>query len=129
MLVPLEAIERDYRRTQNLTAELERLAKSYKVSTLVILRRLRDAGGVDRDAFWSLYEAEAARVRVLAANAPGGSGGNFYNTQPVRTSKRFARAVIASTLEGKTLYTEAFRLLGFKKVSTLNELADRLGVA
>lgn len=129
MLVPLAAVAQDYQQAKELTIELERLAKAYKVSTLVVLRRLRDAGYIGRETFWSLYETELNRVQELAADAPSGSGGNFYNTQPVRTSKRFARAVITSTLEGQTLYSEAFRLLGFKKVSTLNELAHHLGVA
>ena len=126
ILVPLDAVRQQYRRTVELTAELERLAREFKVSTLVILRRIRDAGCLGSQEFWDAYETEFARVRALTADT--GSGGNFYNTQPVRTSKRFARAIITSTLEGQTLYGEALQLLGFRKVSTLNELAQRLGV-
>lgn len=129
MLVPIAAIRRDYDASASLTKELDRLARKYRVSTLVVLRRLRDARYVPFEAFWDLYDREVVRARDLAAARPARSGGNFYNTQPARTSKRFARAIIASTLEGQTRHAEAFRLLGFKQASTLNELARHLGVA
>ena len=67
------------------------------------------------------------RVLEILSERPG-TGGNFYNTQPLRVSKSFARAVVTSTLEGQTLYRDAFQMLGFKKLSTFNELASRLGV-
>ena len=48
--------------------------------------------------------------------------------QAVQVGKRFARALVASALQGQTSYSEAFRLLGLKKASTFDGLADRLGV-
>jgi Zn-dependent peptidase ImmA (M78 family) len=125
VLVPRTAIASEYQRTDDLTAELDRLARVFKVSTLVVLRRIRDVGADLPGDFSTLYADELQRVLSLRA---GGSGGNFYNTQPVRVSKRFARAVIGSTLEGQTLYRDAFQLLGFKKHSTFVELAHSLGV-
>ena len=55
---------------------------------------------------------------------PAGSGGDFYPTPGARVGQRFAHAVVASTLEGRSSFTEAFRLLGLKKMSTLR--SDRV---
>jgi hypothetical protein len=65
---------------------------------------------------------------VAAIVASRGSGGNYYNTKAVYVSKRFARAMIGSALEGQTPYPRAFRLLGLKKAATFDRLADKLGV-
>lgn len=128
-LLPLQAVQSAYREGADLTDELDRLAKEFKVSTLVVLRRLFDAGKMSWNAYQSAYEAELARVlELLEARSGANNGGSFYNTQPARVSKRLARALIASTLEGRTLYTEAFEMLGFRKQSTFNELATRLGL-
>lgn len=125
-LVPLSLLRESFDPEPELTEELSRLARIFKVSSLVILRRVHDAGHLSWSAYRTAYRAELARVLELVADRP--SGGSFYNTQPVRVGKRFARALITSTLEGRTLYTDAFAMLGFRKVSTFNELATRLGV-
>lgn len=110
-----------------LTDDLERLAKKFKVSTLVVLRRLFDAGLFGWDDFRAAYVDELARVIELAATA--GSGGNFYYTQPLRVSRRFARALISDTMEGQTLHRDAFHLLGVRKAATFNSFGEELGVA
>jgi Zn-dependent peptidase ImmA (M78 family) len=127
LLVPLAAVREELADTPDMTAELERLARLFKVSTLVVLRRVHDAGRLTWAEYRAAYIAERDRVLGLMAER-GGSGGNFYNTTPVRVSKRFARALIVSTWEGQTLYRDAARLLGFKKLSTLDELGRSLGV-
>lgn len=127
LLVPLASIRDAYQPDADLTAELDRLAKFYKVSTLVVLRRIADAGLMDRARYRSAYANELRRVLELAGART--VGGNFYNTTPVRVSKRFARALISDTLEGRTSHRDAFRLLGSKKYSAFEELGHRLGVA
>ncbi len=124
LLVPLDLFRDEYDRRAELREETDRLARRFKVSTLVILRRIHDAGGLTRDAYWTAYDEELARLRAL----PKGSGGNFYLTLGARASKRFARALVVSTLEGRSSFTEAFRLLGFKKMSTFEDLGRSLGL-
>ena len=45
-----------------------------------------------------------------------------------RVGPRFGRALVSSTLGGRTSFSGAFRLLGIRKVSTLRELAASLEV-
>jgi Zn-dependent peptidase ImmA (M78 family) len=125
-LVPFAAFREAYPRNEVLDAALARLSRHFKVSTLVVLRRIRDAGGLTGDAFRRAYEAEVQRQLSLQR---GGGGGDFYATLNARVGTRFARALVVSTLEGGTLYRDAFQLLGFSKQSTFQELAHSLGVA
>ncbi|MFW6012467.1 MAG: ImmA/IrrE family metallo-endopeptidase [bacterium] len=124
LLVPLDQVREEYDEGADLQGELDRLARRFKVSTLVTLRRIHDAGGLTREELWAAYDQELARLREL----PRSSGGNFYLTLPARVSKRFARALVVSTLEGRTSFTESFRLLGVKKMATFQELSHSLGV-
>jgi Zn-dependent peptidase ImmA (M78 family) len=123
-LVPLAVLRAEYHDESELQLELNRLAKRFKVSTLVILRRIYDAGGLTKKEFWRVYDEELERLLALAK----GSGGNFYLTQAARVSKRFARALVISTLEGQTLHRDAFRMLGFAKLETFKKLGRSLGV-
>ncbi len=124
VLVPLQVMHEVYQSGELLTDELSRLARYFKVSTLVVLRRIHDAGYLTQDELWTKYQDELDRLRSI----PRGKGGNFYRTQVVRVSRRFATALVSSTLEGHTLHRDAFRLLGFSKHSTFEELGHRLGV-
>lgn len=124
LLVPQKVLRAEYDRRADLRTETDRLARRFKVSTLVILRRIHDAGALTREQFWEAYEAELERLRAV----PKGSGGDFYLTLGARASKRFARALVLSTLEGRSSFTEAFRLLGFKKMATFRELGHSLGM-
>lgn len=124
LLVPLATVGEEYRRGEDLRGALDRLARRFKVSTLVILRRIFDAGGISRGQLNDAYQQELARLRAITRP----SGGDFYLTQSARVGKRFARALVASTLEGQTLHRDAFRLLGFSKLATFRELGHNLGL-
>lgn len=126
LLMPIGATREAYQPGQALGEEVQRLARLFKVSTLVVLRRLCDAGVISEAELWQRYREELERIREL--NRGGKGGGDFYRTLGARTGKRFAKALIASTLEGQTLFQEAFRLLCVQKSATFYQAARELGV-
>jgi Zn-dependent peptidase ImmA (M78 family) len=100
------------------------LCNYFKVSTLVILRRLLDLGLIQRQEFTRRYSAAVASFRLSASERE--SGGNYYRTKVSRLGKRFIAALLESTLEGQTTYVDAFRLLGVRSADTMNTLAKEL---
>lgn len=126
LLMPLDALHEAHEPDAPVADEMQRLAHLFKVSSLVALRRLFDAGFIDQDTLWQNYRQETARIRAL--DIGGSGGGDYYRTLAARTGKRFAHAVFSSTLEGQTLFRDAFRMLGMRKTSTFYEAARELGV-
>ncbi|MHB2149644.1 ImmA/IrrE family metallo-endopeptidase [Calditrichota bacterium LG25] len=126
LLVPEGKLREYYNRKTALNIELNRLARIFKVSTLVILRRLFDLSYLNFDEYRKVYQDELERL--LAYERKASQGGDFYRTISRRVSKRFAHALIVSTLEGQTLFRDAYKMLNISKAETFNKFAQSLGV-
>lgn len=74
VLLPLDDLRPDDG-GQVTVEELERLAKRYKVSTLVVLKRIFDAGFLSWDEYTERYRGEYERVMSLVKDKNGDSGG------------------------------------------------------
>lgn len=120
VLMPLTEVMVVHDPDETVPHAIQRLARHFKVSTLVALRRLHDAGFIDTHALWQYYQVEIKRLRALERSS---GGGDFYRTLGARTGKRFAWAIVASTLEGQTLFQDAFRMLGVRKTATFYQRA------
>ena len=105
--------------------QIAKLSSWFKVSRLVVIRRLHDEGLIAPRRYSELWAQEVANLR--AVRRPSG-GGEFYRTQLARVSPTFASELIATVLEGRESYVDAFRMLGISKTSTFNEMRERLGV-
>lgn len=124
-LLPLDILRTELNPEESLPDTISRLTRNFKVSTLVVLRRLLDAEWIDRADFESYWDDEIARFQ---ASDQSTGGGEFYRLALARVGYRFVRALVVSTLEGQTLYRDALRMLGIKKVETLKELGRKAGV-
>ncbi len=122
-LVPMEDLMSRLKGAPTVDADLVRLLRlHYRVSDLVIIRRLHDAGKISGATFKSNYNDKLEEYR----SNPKSKSGNFHNNQPGQVGRRFGTALVASTLEGKTLYRDALSLLDMKKESSFKEFARNL---
>ena len=127
LLVPLAALREELSERESLSNAVQRLTRVFKVSSLVVLRRLLDAGWLTRNQFDKAWRGENDRLRSLTQQGRGG-GGNFYRTTVSRVGRRFSKALIGSALEGQTLFRDAYRMLGVRSASSFEELARHVGV-
>ena len=80
VLVPLEALRSCFDDRADLVDELDRLALRFKSSTLVVLRRVHEAGYLPWDAYRRAYDTEFRRVMELV----GAGGAAETSTTPSR---------------------------------------------
>jgi Zn-dependent peptidase ImmA (M78 family) len=126
ILVPRDELRSLLVLKEPLEKLLPRLRRHFMVSTLVLLHRFRELGLIAPEVFQAAYDHE--QQNFAEAKARQKSGGHYYNTQRARVSAPFARAVIGSALEGRTLYRDAYQLLGVKKEATFRKLAGHVQV-
>ena len=128
LLVPAQLLEQDYRPDIGLPEELNRLARIFKVSTLVILRRLYDLGYLAWEHYQEIYQEEFERLKKYERPGTKDGGGNFYSNLTRKVGKRFATALIVSVMEGQTLFRDAFKMLGISRADILKKFAEDLGI-
>ena len=90
---------------------IKRTAKSFRISTFVVLIKAKQLGKIDQelfDLYWQRSKAESNNRR-----ARGSSGGNFYtNVKFVAGGESFLKTVRQYTLVGQMLYRDAYQLTG-----------------
>ncbi len=125
VLVPQDVVgNKNYSQISEQT--LNDLSQKYKVSSLVILRRLKDLALMSNDRYWEAFNLAKQRIdEELAARVNRSGGGNYYNSKPTAVSKRFLRALVISTLEGNTLYRDAMQIVNIKRRDTFNTLVQK----
>lgn len=102
LLVPMDAFLERWSGPQ----DVEKLAKFFRVSKLVIARRALDNKLVDQ-AFYDEVAANAQRVKSTGKPTA-------LVTIPIRNSKKFTQTIVASAMSGQTLLRDAASLLNVK---------------
>lgn len=109
LLVSKDVLTVEWKKVEKQANPLDYLERFFKVSKVVIARRLLDLGIYSRPQFFDFYNIYKAYWDNKNENEDGG-GGSFYANQPFRVGIKFFETVDAATASGKLLYTDAYKL-------------------
>lgn len=107
-------------------AAISALQKHFKCGMTVIARKALDHGFISKQLYAKISQLAVRLYNEYRKKAKENSGGNFYTTSASRIDQRFFRMLVGSVAEGKTLYSDAFRLTHTNR-STFHELAQQAG--
>ena len=101
------------------------LSGFFKCGTTVIARRALDNGKISREVYRKIAKAAIEQYNETRRRnkEEGEGGGDFYRTKFSKIDKRFFGMLTNSVLEGRTQYTDAFRLTSTNR-GTFEKLAD-----
>ncbi|KQS26656.1 ImmA/IrrE family metallo-endopeptidase [Dyadobacter sp. Leaf189] len=86
---------------------IDALVKQFKVSSVVIGRRLLDIGIFSWTEYTRFYNSEKQKWESTGQKP---AGGDFYLNQPNRVGRAFFKMVDYATRSGKLLYSDAYKL-------------------
>lgn len=122
-LTPEIEFRRRWNRKLELIEQVDDLAAQFKVSRVVVARRARDFGFIDDNTYRQFFAKEQQRWQALKDRKR--SGGDFFNTLPVRNGKNFTRSVVQEAMRGGMLLRQAASLLGVQP-GKLKEIYERM---
>lgn len=120
-LVPGNNLREGWAKFVKTDDPFQAIARSFKVSELVAVRRTLDLELISKKEFFEFYNEYINRVPRKKDKK---SGGNYYYNQPFRIGKRFANAVITAAKEGSLLYRDAYKLTGLT-AKTFHEFENK----
>ncbi len=109
LLVAKDVLVKEWIKVKVQANHLDYLERFFKVSKVVIARRLFDLDIYSKPQFFTFYNAYKAWWDIKKENEDSG-GGSFYANQPYRVGIKFFETITTATTSGKLLYTDAYKL-------------------
>ena len=127
ILVPQDVFRKKWKelsivcRTSDET--IKKLSAYFNCSSVVIARKALDASLISKSDYETVVDESIAGFRAMVATRA--RGGEYYKTMRSRLDRRFFNMVLDSVSNGKTQYSEAFRLTNTNR-NTFLKLAERM---
>lgn len=126
VLVPATLFGEYWNPNRAASENFDLLSREFKVSRIVIARRALDLGKLSDNEYARFYNLEQRRWDD-ELQSEDNSGGNFYNTLPLRNGARFTRAVVSRAMAGETLLRDAGTLLNMQPASVVKYFQKAVG--
>jgi Zn-dependent peptidase ImmA (M78 family) len=124
-LVPAAEMKDAWEEVGRAAQPFERLARFFKVSPVVVARRLLELELISRQRFFDYYKEYKEAAAERDARRTG--GGDFYRTLGSRLGRRFPSAVYSAAREGRLEYRDAYQLTGLSG-SSYDRFGRELGL-
>jgi len=124
ILVPSEKFRAEWGNLKNkpLSSKVQQLSNTFKCGAIVIARKALDYRYISKSDYKTIVDETIQRYNEMREKA---SGGDYYITNASRIDNRFLIALDSSTKEGKTQYTDAYRLTNTNR-KTFSTLVDEV---
>jgi Zn-dependent peptidase ImmA (M78 family) len=121
ILVPESQFERVWDRfSSDTTKKIREIASFFRCGHMVVARRALDKGFISKNDYLKMLNIAQNLFKRNKSE-----GGDYYKTNAVRVDRRFLLSLDASLREGRTLYTDAFRLTNTNR-STFDNLVKEM---
>jgi len=124
ILVPNELFVTEWgkMRGQDALIKVSEAKKIFRCGVVVAARKALDNQYINKTQYQAIVDEAIAQFHD---SRRGASGGNYYATAASRIDKRFLIALDNSTKEGKTQFTDAFRLTNTNR-NTFSNLMEKV---
>lgn len=102
------------------------ISKKFKCSKIVIARRALDNQLISKLDYEKIVQKNIEEYNLISTKK-NKSGGDFYNSMLARLDNNFIKALSSSVKEGKTQFTEAYRLTNTNR-HTFEKIVEKVGV-
>ena len=117
LLIPAVGLETNWTDQKTASENARHIARQYRVSTMVALRRAYDLEKIGYKLFSRLLDEEYRKFEQAKKEDEEG-GGNFWASFGARNSPRLVNAIMSSLRQDRMTYRDAANLLGVR-VGTL----------
>lgn len=108
--------------------KIEKIAKSFRCSRFVVARKALEHKKISREVYEKIIKELTNKFKEWQESQKGnkGTGGDYYRNLASKIDRNFVTALARSAYEGRTQYTEVYRLTNTNR-KTFGRLLKEIG--